>query len=141
MTANECRRCSRLYLGVDIAGADNSWVCVLQRTGENLFVHESPCRKRLDQIVTYCDEKLVLASAIDAQLTWAPIEKEDTGFRTSDCFLRKMLAPNSNWVQSQNDSMAVPVRGRQLAEILAPRVGTIIETHPRACLYLLRTSY
>ena len=36
--------------------------------------------------------------------------------------------------------MAVPVRGRQLAEYLSPVVGTIIETHPRACLYFADNS-
>ena len=48
-----------------------------------------------------------------------------------------MLTADGNrrdWVQSQNSLRAVPVRGRQLAEALSPIVGTIIETHPRACL-------
>ena len=39
-----------------------------------------------------------------------------------------------NWVASQNSLMAVPVRGRQLAECLSPTVGTIVETHPQAGL-------
>jgi len=134
VTSDKFRGCSRLYLGVDIAGAGNTWACALQNTGATLLVQEPPCSKKLDQIVTYCDEKLVLAAAIDAQLTWAPIEVEDAGFRTSDVSLRDML-PNKKWVQSQNSLMAVTVRGRQLAECLAPRVGTLIETHPRACLY------
>jgi len=30
--------------------------------------------------------------------------------------------------------MAVPIRGRLLAEALSPIVGTLLETHPRACL-------
>jgi hypothetical protein len=32
--------------------------------------------------------------------------------------------------------MAVPVRGKLLAESLSPIVGTLLETHPRACLML-----
>jgi len=31
--------------------------------------------------------------------------------------------------------MAVPIRGRLLADSLSPVVGTILETHPRASLY------
>lgn len=31
--------------------------------------------------------------------------------------------------------MAVPIRGRLLADALSPVVGTILETHPRASLY------
>lgn len=32
--------------------------------------------------------------------------------------------------------MAVPIRGQLLADILSPVVGTILETHPLASLYL-----
>ncbi len=76
-----------------------------------------------------------LGVAIDAQLTWAAADER--GFRSSDLQLRD-LVPDSSWVASQNSLMAVPVRGRQVAELVAPWVGTIIETHPRACLYLWR---
>ncbi|MDP9479436.1 MAG: hypothetical protein M3R38_27820, partial [Actinomycetota bacterium] len=39
-----------------------------------------------------------------------------------------------NWVASAAGLLAVPVRGRLLAEHLSPTVGTLIETHPRASL-------
>ena len=35
---------------------------------------------------------------------------------------------------SSNSLMAVPLRGRLLAEHLSPTVGTVLETHPRASL-------
>jgi predicted nuclease with RNAse H fold len=88
---------------------------------------------RLGDIVAYCDTHDVVAAAIDAQLTIAL--SEETGFRSSDLQLRSMLpAGCREWVASINSLMAVPVRGRMLAEALGPVVGTIIETHPRASL-------
>ena len=35
---------------------------------------------------------------------------------------------------SFNSLMAVPIRGRMLADHLSPRVGTLLKTHPRASL-------
>lgn len=127
------------YLGVDIAGYRKTWMCVLTLRDGKLVLAETLRRGSLEDIVKYTEEKQVVAVAIDAQLTWAASEAR--GFRSSDKELRKMLPYEcQNWVASQNSLAAVPVRGRQLAEILSPTVGTIIETHPRACLYFANRS-
>jgi len=100
---------------------------------------QQPIRASLKQIIQYAEEYPVVATAIDAQITWST--SDEKGFRTSDYELRRLL-PNDcrNWVASQNSLAAVPVRGRQLAECLSPIVGTIIETHPRACLFFAHKS-
>ena len=123
------------YLGVDIAGAQSTWMCALTSSGSKLTITQQPIPVSLKQITQYAEEYPVVATAIDAQLTWST--SDEKGFRTSDYELRRLL-PNDcrNWVMSQNSLAAVPVRGRQLAECLSPIVGTIIETHPRACLLL-----
>jgi len=127
------------YLGIDIAGAKNTWMCVLAEKDGRPTLTEAPSRETLEKIIKYIEEQPVVAAAIDAQLTWAPTE--ESGFRSSDEELRKMLPPECrNWVASQNSLMAVTVRGRQLAECISPTVGTIIETHPRACLFLANES-
>lgn len=87
----------------------------------------------LKRIVSYCEIEDVVAVCIDAQLTIAL--SEENGFRTSDRELRKLLPEGcQTWVASINSLMAVPVRGRLLADTLSPVVGTLIETHPRASL-------
>lgn len=124
------------FLGIDIAGDERTRMCVLRLSGDKLVLAESPSKVSLEQIIQYADaeENLVAAVAIDAQLTWAV--SDEARFRKSDKKLKCFLPPSyQNWVASQNSLMAVPVRGRQLAEYLSPIVGTIIETHPRACLY------
>lgn len=124
-----------IFLGVDIAGADNTWVCGLSSNKEGLIMHLPPLKKSLADIIQYAVHNNVVAVAIDAQLTSSI--SDENGFRSSNMQLRKLLTPKyQNWVASQNSMMAVPVRGRQLAEALSPLVGTIIETHPRACLLL-----
>lgn len=122
------------YLGVDIGGDRGTWICVLKPNGDTLNIIESPRVASLEEIIQCTEQHKITAVAIDAQLTWAISDK--SGFRLSDKELRDIL-PNQcgNWVASQNSLMAVPVRGRQLAEYLSPVVGTIIETHPRVCLY------
>lgn len=123
-----------LYLGVDIAGASNTWVAVLAAGGEAVQVVLDPCRQSLKQIVSYCRTEAVAAVAIDAQLTMS-LEAE-RGFRASDKKLRELLPPDCrNWVASVNSLMSVPVRGQTLANFLAPYVGTVLETHPRASLF------
>jgi len=122
-----------IYLGVDIAGKDNTWMAALSPNNRRLEVVAQPHRATLKEILTYCEENNVIAVAIDAQLTAAL--SDESGFRTSDHELRKLLpADCRNWVASINSLMAVPVRGRLLAEALSPIVGTLLETHPRACL-------
>ena len=123
-----------LFLGVDIAGTTNTWVTALTLENGKPQVALDPCRMTLVEIRDTCEQHDVLAVAIDAQLTVA-LEHE-RGFRPSDEALRERLpAEYRNWVASFNSLMAVPVRGQLLARELSPLVGTILETHPRACLY------
>ena len=89
----------------------------------------------LQAVVTECQKGDVVALAIDAQLTFS-ISREN-GFRASDENLREMLPSDfRNRVASYNSLMAVPLRGTALAAAASPFVGTIIETHPTACLAL-----
>ena len=123
-----------IYLGVDIAGASNTWVCAVSPEENRLRIVDGPKLGTLERIVAYCETEDVVAVSIDAQLTIAL--SEENGFRTCDMELREMLPPECrSWVASINSLMAVPVRGRLLADTLSPVVGTLIETHPRASLY------
>lgn len=123
-----------IYLGIDVAGASNTWVCGLAPGATGPEVALPPIKMTMAEIVRLADERNVLAVALDAQLTHAI--SEENGFRSCDNELRAILPKDCvSWVASQNSLMAVPVRGRQLADALAPVVGTILETHPRACLY------
>lgn len=124
-----------IYLGVDMAGASNTWVAALSASGDGLAVVHGPQLDSLKAIVGYCESNDVVAVAIDAQLTAAL--SEENGFRTSDMELQCMLrrrGGSPNWVVSASGLLAVPVRGRLIAERLSPVVGTLIETHPRASL-------
>ena len=124
---------SPIYVGVDIAGAANTWVCALAQDGAQLRIVLGPELATLERIVSYCEIEDVVAVCIDAQLTIAL--SEENGFRTSDLELRKLLPKGyQTWVASINSLMAVPVRGRLLADTISPVVGTLIETHPRASL-------
>ncbi|PQO38876.1 hypothetical protein C5Y96_03115 [Blastopirellula marina] len=122
------------YIGVDIAGASNTWFTSLTPTDDGLSIAVSPHIAALTEIITFVDDHDVVAACIDAQLTIAP--SDNTGFRSADTELRSLL-PNEfqNWVASINSLMAVPVRGRLLADSITASVATIIETHPRASLY------
>jgi predicted nuclease with RNAse H fold len=122
-----------VYVGVDVAGARNTWVAGLAEGEEGLEVAWAPQLCSLAAIVATCKEKPVVAAAIDGHLTMALAA--ETGFRASDRQLRALLPRGCrNWVSSLNSLMAVPVRGQLLAEHLAPLVGTVLETHPRASL-------
>ena len=124
-----------IYLGIDVAGKDNTWAAGLSPKNDGLEMIVQPHRANLKGILTFCEENNVVAVAIDAQLTDAL--SDESGFRTSDHELRKLLPPDcKNWVASINSLMAVPVRGKLLAKALSPIVGTLLETHPRACLML-----
>ena len=118
---------------MDVAGASNTWATAISPSEDGLKVVHEPHLARLKTIVDYCQENNVVAAAIDAQLTIAL--SEDSGSRTSDLHLRELLPPDCrNWVASINSLMAVPIRGRLLADHLSPTVGTLLETHPRASL-------
>lgn len=125
-----------LYIGIDIAGANNTWMAVLTASTQGLALLSAPQLQSLNAIVSYCEKEPVLAIAIDGQLSMAIAADEDRGLRSSDIQLRSLLPTKyRNWVASINSLMAVPIRSRLLADALAPVVGTIIETHPRASLY------
>jgi predicted nuclease with RNAse H fold len=122
-----------VYLGVDVAGAKNTWVAGLSTAEDGLVVSLDAQRASLEEIVTCCAEGRVIAAAIDAHLTMSL--SAETGFRASDRRLRELLPRDCrNWVASLNSLMAVPVRGQLLAQHLAPLVATLLETHPRASL-------
>jgi predicted nuclease with RNAse H fold len=123
-----------VYLGVDVAGAKNTWACALSGSGsDSLKVVHGPRLATLEEVVSYCEQENVVAAAVDAQLTVAL--SEENGFRTSDLELRELLPKDCRgWVASFNSLMAVPLRGRMLADHLSPTVGTLVETHPRASL-------
>jgi len=57
------------YLGIDIGGAKNTWMCALKSSGSKLYIAQQPTPTSLEQIVQYAEEHLVVAVAIDAQLT------------------------------------------------------------------------
>jgi len=123
-----------LYLGIDVAGAKNTWFAALSDDGAQLKLAMTPHIATLPDIVAFTNDHDVLAAAIDAQLSIAMSNL--TGFRSADTELRELLPPHHrNWVASVNSLMAVPIRGQMLADAISPSVATIIETHPRASLY------
>jgi predicted nuclease with RNAse H fold len=125
---------SPLFVGVDVAGRDNTWLACLAKDGNCVFLEQQPRRASLGEAVQLAEQRDVVAVAIDAQLSIAL--SDENGFRSSDTELRALLpAAFRNWVASFNSLMAVPIRARLLSEALSPSVGTILETHPRACLY------
>jgi predicted nuclease with RNAse H fold len=125
---------SPLFLGIDVAGGENTWLACLVKDCNRVFLEQQPRRASLAEIVRLAEQQDVVTVAIDAQLSIAL--SEENGFRSSDTKLRELLpADFRTWVASSNSLMAVPIRGRLLSEALSPSVGTILETHPRACLY------
>ena len=122
------------YLGVDVGGAANTWMAVLvERNRQAVELQVS--KTTLQKIVAECQREDTMALAIDAQLTFS-ISRE-TGFRPSDKHLRELLhADFRHRVASCNSLMAVPLRGTALAAAVSPFIGTVIETHPTACLLL-----
>ena len=125
---------SPVFVGVDIAGGENTWLACMVRDGERVMLEQQPWRATLGQINDLAEQRDVVAVAIDAQLSIAL--SDENGFRSSDMELRALLpADCRTWVASFNSLMAVPIRARLRSEALSPSVGTILETHPRACLY------
>jgi len=125
---------SPLFLGVDIAGGENTWLACLAKDGDRAMLDQPPRRATLGEITQLAEQRDVVAVAIDAQLSLAL--SDENGFRSSDTELRALLpAEFRTWVASFNFLQAVPIRARLLSEALSPSVGMILETHPRACLY------
>jgi predicted nuclease with RNAse H fold len=123
-----------IYLGVDVAGKGNTWVAGLSLEHSSLVVTIAPHLCSLCQVAQICNQRDVVAVAIDAQLTMS-LSEED-GFRASDEELRKRLPSGCrNWVASINSLRAVPIRGWLLGDSLGSIVGTLLETHPRASLH------
>ena len=123
------------FVGVDIAGAENTWVAALAPFAQGLAISLVPKQATPAGILELLDAKEATAVAIDGQLSLA--FSDANGFRSSDRELRELLPPECRvWVASANSLMAVPLRARLLADAVAPLVGTILETHPRASLYL-----
>lgn len=124
-----------LYLGVDVAGASNTWIALIACDQDgNSRVAEPPRKASLREIASIADDSHVVAAVVDAQLT-ASLDDE-MGFRNSDHELRAMLPSGCrNWVASINSLMAVPIRGQLIAAALGTAVGSVLETHPRACLF------
>ena len=123
------------YIGIDIAGAENTWAAGLTPSNAGLDISFGPKLSPCEFIMNIADNTGASSVAIDGQLSLAL--SDENGFRSSDYELRELL-PNDckTWVASSNSLMAVPVRARLLAESLAPLAGTILETHPRATLLL-----
>jgi hypothetical protein len=123
-----------LFIGIDIAGGKNTWLACLAQDGTRLYLDQPPRRATLGEIIQMAEHRDVTAAAIDAQLSIAL--SEENGFRSSDSELRALLPSEfRSWVASVNSLMAVPIRARLLSDALAPSIPTILETHPRACLY------
>ncbi len=125
------------FLGIDIAGSENTWIAGLVPTVDGRpALRISPHKASLSEIVAYSNTNDVVAACVDAQLSIAA--SDENGFRSSDVILRSLLSEDArNWVASFNSLMAVPIRARLLTEQLSPVVGTILETHPRACLHFV----
>lgn len=122
------------YLGVDVAGASNTWMATLTERGGQI-TDVSVAKTTLANVLRECQTEDVMALAIDAQLTFA-LSREN-GFRVSDERLRELIgAEFRHRVASYNSLMAVPLRGTALATAVSPFVGTIIETHPTASMLL-----
>lgn len=123
------------YVGIDVAGGRNTWVCGICVTSDGLQIDIAPKPMGFRDIVRLFRSRDIHGASIDAQLTWSL--SPDTGYRASDLELRQLIPKElRNGVQSQNNLLAVPARGRQLAEYIRPYVGALVETHPTACLYL-----
>jgi predicted nuclease with RNAse H fold len=132
----ECNQgvCLPLFIGVDIAGGENTWLACISEDGQRICLERPPCRASLKEIVQLTEQRDVVAVAMDAQLSMAI--SDENGFRSSDKELRSLLPERFRcWVASINSLMAVPIRARILAEAISPSVATILETHPRASLY------
>lgn len=124
-----------LFVGVDIAGGENTWASGIIPSARGLQIAFGPRQASPDQLLAILTHQPATAVAIDGQLSLAL--SDANGFRSSDRELRALLpADCRTWVASANSLMAVPLRAGLLAERIAPVVGTVLETHPRASLLL-----
>ena len=124
-----------LFVGVDIAGGENTWAAGLIPSSSGLAVAFGPKQASPNQLLEILTTQPATGIAIDGQLSLA--FSDANGFRSSDVELRALLPPDCRtWVASANSLMAVPLRAGLLADRIAPVVGTVLETHPRASLYL-----
>lgn len=131
------------FLGIDLAGSKNTWAVSLKKKNSFLFLtktlslgsfNQVKSITNLSEIVSFCKKNRVLSVAIDAPLSFSLFNT--TGMRLSDKKLKEMLPPKAkNWVVSYHTLMGIPIRALLLAEEISPYCGTIIETHPRSCLY------
>ena len=125
----------RLFVGVDIAGGENTWAAGVTPTEGGLRIAFGPKQASPDQLLAILTSSPALAVAIDGQLSLAL--SDANGFRSSDMELRSLLPRDcQTWVASANSLMAVPLRANLLAERISSDVGTVLETHPRASLLL-----
>ncbi len=58
-----------VYLGVDVAGAKNTWMMSLSPSSHGLAGVDGPGKASLAAVVGYCEGNNVVAATIDAQLT------------------------------------------------------------------------
>jgi len=130
------------FLGIDIAGKDNTWAVVLSEKQGKLQLEKFLCLENLNapksvplhKIVEFVKKEKVLCTAIDAPLSYSL--NNETGLRKSDKVLKALLPKNAkNWVVSYHALMGVPLRALLLAEGISPYCGAILETHPRASFY------
>jgi len=125
------------FAGIDVGGAENTYVSVLiMRNGSLTFkkVEYSDGISGIAQSLSSLSGCDVVSCAIDAPLSYDISSR--TGDRKSDRKLRELLE-NPSIVMPLNSMMAVPLRGRIIAEILRGFIGAVIETHPTASLYLM----
>ena len=123
------------FIGVDVAGEANTWVAGLLPADDGLQIAFGPRPTAPEDLTALIDREEPTGVAIDGQLSLA--FSEANGFRSCDMDLRALLpADCRTWVASANSLMSVPIRARLLADVISPAIGTILETHPRASLYL-----
>lgn len=133
-------------VGVDIAGAKNTWMAVIDLDSQaNEFDEEYPKMQTLEEIVVYClDPKNDVKNiVIDAPLSYAI--DEENGMRDCELLLREALFCNGykrEYVASSNSLQGVAIRGYRLAEELRQRGfnGDILEIIPRYCLAQFATA-
>ena len=97
---------------------------------------DAPEACSVEEIFEFVRNNAVLGIAIDAPLSYSLTLKK--GLRSADFALKELLPKGyRNWVLSYHALMGIPLRGFLLAQRLSPYCGAILETHPRASLYLI----
>ncbi|QJA05425.1 DUF429 domain-containing protein [Thermosulfurimonas marina] len=128
------------FLGVDLGGEENTWALALDRATLQPLEALSFLKGRpvsLSEVREFAEGNIVLAAALDAPLAFSL--EDQKGLRPADRKLREILRETGGdpgWVMSYSALMGLPLRALLLAEALSPMVGTILETHPRAGLFL-----